>query len=834
VAFLGARRSIFLFTALSSALLAAAACGDDDPAPVTPADAGRDATVDRAPPPPPPVDASLDDATADAGVETFGTKGYVTTSFGEAWDVPGNVARQSDGKLLLAGTTLAGNDVLLARFDANGVLDPSFGQGGAVITPMTGSGLDDSRVATGVGVQKDGHVVVTAKSDTHGVLLRYSSGGVLEDRKDLGVASPLALAIMPDDRIVVAGGDVTTLLVMRLLANGSPDTTWNGTGRATMGWPPAKAVAVDPSGNVVVASNITDRVVVPRFNSAGKLDTTWSGSGTATITVGTQADVRALTLAQDGRVVVVGGFEPQFNEKQMFAFRLAANGTPEDSFGGVDGGVVKTDLPDGNETAIGASLLPGGEIMSGVARGSFFTIARYGSDGMLESGLSQMKIEGHTPVGQVLGPNGTLTFATQLQKPLSDIALVRRLSNGSPDTTFGTNGVAALNLRCSADDIVGLGVQDDGKIVAAGNVRSSGERGWNLVRYLPSGAIDPTFGTDGRVQRIGNNTRIGSVGIDKQGGIVVSGDGNVGMFAGRFTAAGQPDPAFGAREFKIYDDKYARPRGMAFDANGRIVLGGFTDSESSRWDFAVMRLDGTTGQLDPTFAGGAGKRSIEVSLEEDRALALALQSDGKIVLAGSTANGSRHDLALARLLDTGEPDPTFGGATGVVKSNATGIAYETARALAVQPDGRILVVGDARSVPPWTYDIYVPPAGTSSLLVARFLATGTLDSSFASNGVFLDALGSNATGLAAALQTDGKILVAGRRWNGATEDGFVVRLLPTGALDTTFGTAGVRSFTLGNESGLSALALGAGVIYAGGFIHQGTTGSDFALLRLEP
>lgn len=212
----------------------------------------------------------------------------------------------------------------------------------------------------------------------------------------------------------------------------------------------------------------------------------------------------------------------------------------------------------------------------------------------------------------------------------------------------------------------------------------------------------------------------------------------------------------------------------------------------------TVTVYGPPGSLDTSFGGG--KLMIPAGIGDDYANALAVQADGKLVIAG---RGAEHlgDFALIRLDRDGELDPTF-GTGGRVLTDFAG-ASETINAIAIQPDGKIVVAGTTAG------------SGTSNdFAVARYLTDGTLDPSFGTGGKVVTALGSDSdTAYALLIQPDGKIVVGGDSNRGSSSSGLdfaLVRYTAAGALDPTFDTDGIVLTPIaanGGRDSIYALAL---------------------------
>jgi uncharacterized delta-60 repeat protein len=252
-----------------------------------------------------------------------------------------------------------------------------------------------------------------------------------------------------------------------------------------------------------------------------------------------------------------------------------------------------------------------------------------------------------------------------------------------------------------------------------------------------------------------------------------------------------------------------------------------TAANASTQDYQVtVTVSPRSGSLDTTF-GESGKVTTTIGSGNSQALALGIQSGGKIVAAGRSysSTGSKNDFALVRYNADGSLDTGFG--TGGIVTTSIGSGYDSAHALVIQSDG--------------TPDFKIVVAGSSSngskynFALARYNANGTLDTGFGTGGVVTTALGSNwdaAYGLG--IQSDGKILAAGYSGNGSNYDFALARYNENGSLDTGFGAAGIVTTPIGNDDD-KALALSiqstGEIVVAGSSYNINSSKYDFALVR---
>jgi uncharacterized delta-60 repeat protein len=455
------------------------------------------------------------------------------------------------------------------------------------------------------------------------------------------------------------------------------------------------------------------------------------------------------------------------------------------------------------------------------------------------------------------------------------------LTAGFYDPTFG-DGRATVNFR----DLLGssatasaVAVQPDGKVVIAGSVTSTfGDRYFGVIRLKADGTPDQTFGHDGR-QYFGFNDLLGgnddqanAVAIDAQGRIIVAGKANgttpySNVFAvARLKADGYFDPSFGAfggRTYFGFSDILgghgdADCNSVAIDAHGRIVLAGtaFTNGDGFS-DFGVGRLN-DDGYFDASFGAGAGRTYFGfqdvLGGRYDNAIAVALDSQGRIVVAGNAdsdiagsldiAGSPVYDMAVGRLNDNGYFDTSFGafhGKTYFHFRDILGGINDFADAMAIDAQDRIVVAGSADGDSAHAKEI--------DFAVARLNDNGYFDTSFgAFHGRtyfgFRDILGDSYAGATAvAVDTQGRIILAGEAGGTGFGPLFAVgRLNDNGYFDASFGAGAGRTYTrFRDQTGATndldycaAVALDAqGNIVMAGTSSSNITGSSyFAVTRL--
>ena len=367
---------------------------------------------------------------------------------------------------------------------------------------------------------------------------------------------------------------------------------------------------------------------------------------------------------------------------------------------------------------------------------------------------------------------------------------------GVPNLSFGMNGYVTSE---SGNTFSSLVKQADGKIlVAGGNVNSTS---FSIWRYDKNGVLDKEFGTNGLSSIAVPNSKYNvaaGIALQNNGKILVTGtatnDSTMNAFAVlRLNTDGSLDKTFGnigyvLTEISAYQDN---PAAIAIQSDGKIVVAGTSSPGAGQTgaDFAIVRYL-ENGTLDQSFATSG---ILTVNLyggdngenKDDTAYALALQSDGSIIVAGKSYrnHGSNFydDAALIKVTSNGTLDPSF-GQNGMVKTNLNG-SPSLIHSLAIQSDGKILAMGQ------------IELAGQYAFLVMRYAANGSLDSSFGSGGIVSTHLTGFDPAWAGALLSNGKIVLAGSSYvqNGTstyTSKSSFVKYNADGSLDTTFGTSG--------------------------------------------
>jgi uncharacterized delta-60 repeat protein len=398
--------------------------------------------------------------------------------------------------------------------------------------------------------------------------------------------------------------------------DGDLDPTFGGGGRLMTDFANstdiAAAVAIQADGKLVVGGTTYQNndfsgedFAIARYNADGTLDPTFGVNGKVTTDFpGLAAQISAIVIQPDGKILVAGGAYPLFASLGDFTLaRYNTNGSLDTTFG--SGGIVTTSFPGQGSYAFTLALQPDGKIIAG---GTDFV--NFSSDDSSDT----------------------------------DFALARYNADGTLDPTFGSGGKVTTDFDGFNDDAFAVLVQADGRIVAAGSAKNPANfYDFALARYQANGTIDASFGSAGKVR-----TDFGTHGYDQA-------------------------------------------RSAVLQSDGKIVAAGFTITQNgANSNFGVARY-GTNGALDAGFGNG-GKKQVDFGSCCQAANRVLLQSDGKIVVVGyPNSESSDSDFTLARLRPNGSLDPSFGSG-GKVRTSF-GDLNGGANGAALQADGKIVAVG---------------------------------------------------------------------------------------------------------------------------------------------
>ena len=401
-------------------------------------------------------------------------------------------------------------------------------------------------------------------------------------------------------------------------------------------------------------------------STAGDLDPSFGVGGKVVTDFAAGDDAGSSVAIQPDGKILVGGKSTAQSDKPDFALaRYNADGSPDSSFG--LNGKVTTDFFDGADSVSGIAIQPDGKIVAAgsavePAVGLVFAVARYNPDGNLDPSFgsggktttrfpeeAEAAALALTPVGKIV----VVGTSSALIHP--KFALARYNSDGSLDSSFGTNGIVVNTIRTDANHARAVVLQPDNKIVIAGD--DSPAQKFALFRYNPDGSPDSGFGIAGAViSDVLLFSHANALALQPDGKIVVAGFGQTSLIKDIFALArhnpnGSIDGTFGdlGSARTVISTRHDDARALAIQSNGKILGAGFAGGAGDLFegfsDFVVVRYK-PQGKLDNSF-GSLGKVVTDFFGGSDAANAIALQTDGKIVLAG-TAQSTTNDFAIAR------------------------------------------------------------------------------------------------------------------------------------------------------------------------------------------
>ena len=364
--------------------------------------------------------------------------------------------------------------------------------------------------------------------------------------------------------------------------------------------------------------------------------------------------------------------------------------------------------------------------------------------------------------GVVVQANNRIVAVGMTHSGGSDnFAIVRYLTDGTLDLSFSGDGIVDIDFDGGSDEARDVLLLPNGNILVGGTARIGGDLDFAFVLLDPNGELISAFDGDGLMTFDFNDTD------DKLSRIALHGDRiyAVGSWLhnseeeyaiAAFKLNGAPETAFSGDGKLVFDVGAGADiaSSIAVQLDDKILVAGYTGVGFAK-EFCVVRFK-TDGSLDNTFSTD-GIVIPDVGTIDDRAYAIAIQDDQKIVVAGSSYGETGYDFALVRLLSDGNIDIDFGDDGYTVET--IGPFFDDARDMVLQPDGKILVTGYAAQA-----------ASDADFGLARFTRDGVLDNTFSSDGKVITIIGSGESedeAHAIALQPDGKIVIVGEAENSS-------------------------------------------------------------------
>ncbi len=660
--------------------------------------------------------------------------------------------------------------MLIVRLLSNGQLDETFGDQGKVIKTLFGQ--DES--VRSIALQSDGRIVIV--------------GSAYE-----------------------VGYNRLHMVVMRLLANGEMDLTFNGTGFRLFdqGGFSGRASLIQADGKVIAVGGNGGDIVMLRLDSDGSSDATFGSNGRYVFRLGNNQVnfVEDATLQADGKILLSGSVQSTSGSttRLMAVARVNVNGVLDATFNGTGWAGISfggNSWNYANAVALDSSgtVVIGGSTRLSNGYGADYAVARFLSDGTLDTSFDEdgkvvINIEEAAGGSRsediatdlsisggkiVVAGSSTLSFAFQ--------SLARLNTNGTLDSTFDNDGKLRLNSPDECGAPVKIEVLSDERILVAGRLGIT-QGSIQVVRLNVDGTYDESFDENGTLQlRLGRSLdTMSALALQPDGKILASGtiSTRIGLcvVAVRYLENGNLDKGFGVAgigKLCFYSDgpivNMANPvvSGIVLNTNGKFVVSGTINRQVNGFfvrDFFMLGFT-ASGSIDVDF-GNAGL--VETDIEgghSDLSYASTIQPDGRIIMVGGIRVNPWERFAVARFLPNGDLDTTFGG-DGKIAIDLPLASNQSARDVQVNKDGKITIIGESAS--DW-------------LVALRLNADGSLDPSFNGTG-FMHLY--NHAGQAFQIDEKDRITIATRPRSPQTGSDFgIVRINYDGSLDSTFGIEG--------------------------------------------
>ncbi len=602
-------------------------------------------------------------------------------------DIPGLVVTQmrlqTDGRIVLTGTAAEGGALRLARFLPDGTTDASFEQAGPVSPALTRFVSPADLV-----LQPDGKLLVAGKSlasgDSQMAVCRFLADGALDTsfggsgvvELPVNDSQATALAIQPRvatqitsvNKIVVAGYVSTpaggSWFTARLLLDGTLDPAFSGDGVAVEPFTNSDvrvsslvvqtSLAVGGPNHIMVGGHSADngrrQLTVLKYRLNGELETAFDGDGKVTTDVpgGDRSECRALAL-QGGKLIAGGIAGHVFDWNQNFAAVRyhVADGTLDTTFEG-DG--VKTQnvgtAPHANSTVTGLATLPDGKILVAKMREVTRLLANGAPDaGFGPRGSTQPNLAAQYSILDVATlPDGGCVAVGEVHLGEPQFLVARFRPDGTPDPAFADKGWIAIDMG-DGSFATRVAVQADGKILAAGRAVADGGNLLSLavLRCHPDGRLDTTFDGDGKLLTTiwTSEDHLSDLLLQPDGRILLAGghpyySGNERpLLLMRLLPSGAEDQGFGILgRVATPVGGVTYPTDLHLQADGRILLtGALKLPNPSGYDIMLARY-WPNGTLDTTF-GGDGLVTTKMGASWDAGLKASVAEDGKILTGAS-------------------------------------------------------------------------------------------------------------------------------------------------------------------------------------------------------
>jgi uncharacterized delta-60 repeat protein len=737
-----------------------------------------------------------------------------------------------------------------SSFSQAGSLDLSFGKQGIVRTDFGSMDVFYDNQCQQILLAPDGTFYLVIEMNMQTLLTHRLANGTIDlTYGEQGYSVPVFIrqpkAVMQLDGKIVVGGTAQIsnkkdFALARFNTDGTPDNNFSGDGYVTIDFTSTDdsffGLALQADGKIVAVGstydNVRDRIAITRFNPDGTLDNSFSGDGKQVTNLIGGAGAAAVAIQPDGKIVIAG----YFNKAGVYSMAIARylpDGAIDVAF--ADNG-FRFITSGWNSNAKAIAIQNDGKIVAaGFTLNELnimkFMLARLNSDGSLDPGFSEdgIQISNFSNEDALINAlslqnDGKLVVAgAALTSAHQDFIVGRYNADGSLDNSFSGDGIAIAGVNdnqssagASASSLV---IQPSGKIMIAGTYLYS--MAYAVATYNSNGTLDNNFGTSGIMKdfKHSGRTTFNASAVQQDGKIITAGvtqtyPEKLDFVVVRYNTDGSYDKSFSEDGIVMpnFGMGGAAANAIAIQPDGKIIVAGyFWNDSNGQFYLAFIRLN-PDGSPDNSFSGD-GQLLSQVR-DYNIATDIVLQPDGKIVIGGYTASkNSGIDFTLLRYNSDGTPDNSFSGdgiLTGYMNAGINPLV-----ALLLKSDGKLIAVINAE---------------TCKLALYRYNADGSPDLTFDGDGMMIianDDIMSTAT--AALLQPDGAMVVAGTKANKFS----IERLHSDGSLDNSFSAVGHMfvDFNLNNQLATSIVLQPDGKMIIGGYVKEWPL-SDMAVARV--
>lgn len=616
-------------------------------------------------------------------------------------------------------------------------LDSTFGNNGGIIEKSVSTTPSYDR-ACDAKMQIDGKIVFVGRSlFSSSFVARTNVDGTLDSSFNFNgikfienITNIVALAIQPDGKIVITGSNS----VYKLNSDGSFDTSFSSDGITDLTYNVSTSnVLIQPDNKILVIGRIFDsgknNFFVTRLNQDGSYDTNFGNNGIVIQSIGIEFDISSdLALQTDGKILVTG------NSKNgvVYGFatiRLNSNGVIDTTFGNL--GIVLYSNT-GQKAARSIGVQTDGKIVVVGNSSNTLLVLRYNNNGTLDTNFdidgilnTTIPISTNLPTSQFVENKTNLNILSNGKILVSatttnDFGLIQLNSNGSLDTTFGTNGITQFT-NANNEKSCFLIVKPNGKIITGGTSNDAGITTYKILSNLISsnGILESSTYFNAFL----SSDRVKSILVQSSGKIIVTSDtsgfGNgYSQILTRYNIDGSLDLSFGVNG--IIENIYAELN-LFEQPDGKFLVCSY---------YEIQRYS-ADGIIDTTFGNNG---STEFTLQNPNPVNfidnIVITSDSKILLAIDYFVNNETSFGVVRLNTNGSIDTTF-GVNGFITTrfntfSPTDIEYPAS--ISLNSLNEILVIGFMRP--------NNVPISITSIGILKFNQNGTLNTSFGINGKY--------------------------------------------------------------------------------------------------